>query len=106
MVPTVSKLWISILLLSLAKAFHQGWSSNVFTLASDIFPKNVVGRVISLAGFSAALTGALTATLTGIILQLTNSFTILFVIAGSMYILSWLILNWLIPVIEPITQIS
>ncbi len=101
-VPDASKLWQAILLLSLATAFHQGWSSNVFTLASDIFPKNVVGRVVSLAGFAAAITGALTATLIGIVLQLTNSYSLLFVFAGSMYILSWLILKVLVPEIKPI----
>jgi ACS family hexuronate transporter-like MFS transporter len=105
LVPTASRLWISILLLSLATAFHQGWSSNVFTLASDIFPKNVVARVVSLAGFIAAIAGALTAVFIGIVLQLTNSYTMLFAIAGSMYLISWFVLRIMIPEIEPMKEV-
>ena len=102
LVPTASRLWVSVLLLSLSTAFHQGWSSNLFALASDIFPKNVVGRVVSLAGFTAAIAGALTSVFIGIVLQLTNSYTILFAVAGSMYLSAWFILKMMIPKIEPV----
>ncbi|HRE84606.1 MAG TPA: MFS transporter, partial [Opitutaceae bacterium] len=33
-------LWAAVLLVGLAAAAHQGWSANIFTLASDMFPKH------------------------------------------------------------------
>lgn len=32
-------LWLAVALVSLAAAAHQGWSANVFTIVSDMFPR-------------------------------------------------------------------
>ncbi|HEX9972973.1 MAG TPA: MFS transporter [bacterium] len=55
--------WIAILLVSLACSAHNGWSANIFTLASDCFPSSAVGSVTGLAGFAGGLGGLLIATL-------------------------------------------
>ena len=35
----VTSLWMAVGIIGLAAAAHQGWSANIFTTASDIFPK-------------------------------------------------------------------
>ena len=102
-IPVAGKLWIAVVMLSLSTAAHQGWSSNVFTIASDIFPRNMVGSIISLAGLVSAIAGAFTATLIGIALQLTHSYTMVFLVAGSMYFLFLLLLRLMIPKIESLS---
>jgi MFS transporter, ACS family, hexuronate transporter len=42
---TVRNFWVCVGLVGLATASHQGWSANLFTMASDLFPKRAVGSV-------------------------------------------------------------
>jgi MFS transporter, ACS family, hexuronate transporter len=98
-VPMSTNLWITVGLLSVACAAHQGWSANVFTLASDIFPKSMVGSVVSLAGFLSAMGGAVSGYAIGSILEYTHSYMLVFATAGSMYLISWSLLKVLVPVI-------
>src|SRR5207247_9141779 len=44
--------WVALALISVAPSAHQGWSANLFTLASDIFPKKDVASVVGRAGFA------------------------------------------------------
>jgi ACS family hexuronate transporter-like MFS transporter len=53
---------LAIGLVSLATAAHQGWSANLFTTTSDVFPKQAVGSVVGIGGFAGALGGVLFAT--------------------------------------------
>jgi ACS family hexuronate transporter-like MFS transporter len=95
-VPNVS-LWWAVLLLGLATAAHQGWSANLFTTVSDMFPKKAVGSVTGIGGMAGSIGGILIASATGYILQLTGSYTILFVMAGSAYVLTLLIFHLSVP---------
>jgi ACS family hexuronate transporter-like MFS transporter len=83
--------WAAIGLLSLAAAAHQGWSANLFTTASDMFPRSAVGSVTGIGTMTGAVGGFLIAKLAGHILQISNSYSILFVIAASVYLISLLI---------------
>ena len=47
---SVSSLWVAVLLVGLAAAAHQGWSANLFTLTSDMFPRHAIGRSSGSAG--------------------------------------------------------
>ncbi len=96
----VSK-WTAILLISLAAAAHQGWSANLFTLASDMFPRKAVGSVVGIGGMSGAIGGMFVAMLVGAILQATHSYLIIFVIAGFTYLAALLIIHLLAPRLEP-----
>jgi len=95
-VPNVS-LWWAVILLGLATAAHQGWSANLFTTVSDMFPKKAVGSVTGIGGMAGSVGGILIASATGYILQLTGSYTILFVMAGSAYVLTLFIFHLLVP---------
>ena len=89
--------WSAIALLSLAAAAHQGWSANLFTTASDMFPRSAVGSVTGIGGMAGSAGGALLAFYAGHILQLTHSYASLFAIAGSAYLLGLAILYGLAP---------
>lgn len=90
--------WTAIGLLSLAAAAHQGWSCNLFTTASDMFPRSAVGSVTSIGAMAGAVSGFLFANFVGHNLQLTHSdYSILFVIAASVYLFSWVCMILLAP---------
>jgi ACS family hexuronate transporter-like MFS transporter len=89
--------WVAIALLSLATAAHQGWSANLFTTASDMFPRSAVGSVTGIGGMAGAAGGALMVNYAGYILQLTHSYATLFAIAASAYLVALLILVTLAP---------
>jgi ACS family hexuronate transporter-like MFS transporter len=92
--------WWAVLLIGLAAAAHQGWSANLFTTVSDMFPKKAVGSVVGLGGMAGAVGGMLIATGAGLILQFTGSYFILFAIAGSVYLVTLLIFHVLVPEIR------
>lgn len=89
--------WWAVLLIGLAAAAHQSWSANLFTTVSDMFPKKAVGSVVGLGGMAGSIGGMLIATAVGFILEFTSSYFILFVIAGSAYLVTLFIFNLLVP---------
>jgi ACS family hexuronate transporter-like MFS transporter len=93
-------LWVAVGLISLAAAAHQGWSANIFTLSSDMFPQRAVGSVIGIGGAAGAAGGLGIAKLAGFILQRTGSYIPLFIIAGSAYAIALLIIHLLAPKLE------
>ncbi|GAB3656670.1 MFS transporter [Echinicola sediminis] len=92
----VSNLYVAMILIALAAAAHQGWSANILTLSSDIFPKKVVGSVVGLAGMIGAIGGAIFAALAGLILVQWGYLPI-FMIASVSYLLALGIIHLLIP---------
>jgi MFS transporter, ACS family, hexuronate transporter len=94
-------MWAAVALLALGVACHQGWSANLFTLASDLFPKRAVGSVVGMGGLGGAVGSMLIATFTGFVLQFTGSYLPMFVIAGSAYLVTLLIIHLLVPALEP-----
>ncbi len=89
--------WAAIALLSVAAGAHQGWSANLFTTSSDMFPRSAVGAVVGIGGMAGSVGGAIFAFFAGHILQLTHSYTILFSVAAGAYLLALLILYLLAP---------
>jgi ACS family hexuronate transporter-like MFS transporter len=97
----VKSLWGAVALISLATAAHQGWSANLFTLTSDMFPRRAVASVVGIGGFGGAVGGMLIATLTGFLLQFTGSYVPVFALAGSAYLAALLVIHLLVPKFEP-----
>jgi ACS family hexuronate transporter-like MFS transporter len=79
---------VALSLISLATASHQAWSANLFTTASDMFPKKVIGSVVGLGGMAGAIGGMFMTLVVGGILQATHTYVPLFIIAGLMHPLS------------------
>ena len=101
MASRVESLWTAVALISVAAAAHQGWSANVYTLASDMFPRQAVGSVIGFAGMAGAVGGMLIAKVTGYLLQTTGSYLPVFVIAGTTYLVTLGLVHLLSPRLEP-----
>lgn len=96
----IASLWWAVILLGLATAAHQGWSANLFTTVSDMFPKKAVGSVTGIGGMAGSIGGILIASGTGYILQATGSYTTLFIMAGSAYVITLFIFHLLVPKID------
>lgn len=98
-----SSLWLAVILIGIAAAAHQGWSANIFTLSSDMFPKQAVGSVVGIGGMFGAIGGMVISPLVGYILQTTGSYVPIFIIAASAYLVALLIIHLLAPKLEPAT---
>jgi ACS family hexuronate transporter-like MFS transporter len=93
--------WEAVVLVGIAVAAHQGWSCNVFTLASDMFPKPAVGSVVGFGGMWGAIGGMVIAKITGYVLQATGSYLPVFIIAAVAYLVALAIVHVLVPNLEP-----
>lgn len=94
--PIIDDMWVMVGLLSLATAAHQGWSANLFTTASDMFPKDQVASVVGIGGMAGALGSTLFPLAIGSILDhykllgnLNTGYNLLFVVCGVAYVLAW-----------------
>jgi ACS family hexuronate transporter-like MFS transporter len=94
--------WMAVGLISLAVAVHQAWATNVFTIASDMFPTEVVSSVVGIAGMAGAIGGILFPVLVGYLLDsyketgnLTGGYNLLFTICGFTYLTAWTIIHLL-----------
>ena len=99
--PAIHDLWGSVAILGLAAAAHQGWSANLLTTTSDLYPSTAVASVVGLGGFAGAVSGAIVSTGVGYLLQATESYALLFVIAGCMYLVALAIIHALVPRLTP-----
>jgi ACS family hexuronate transporter-like MFS transporter len=102
--------WGAVALIGLAGAAHQAWSANLYTSASDIFPKSAVASVVGLGGMAGSLGGVLFPLWTGWLLdrfeargEVTAAYAILFTVCGSAYLLAFGLNHLLAPRFEPIT---
>jgi ACS family hexuronate transporter-like MFS transporter len=96
-----TNLWVAVGLIGLAAAAHQGWSANVYTLTSDMFPKQAIGSVVGFGGTAGAIGGMLIAKVTAAVLQYTGSYLPVFIIAASAYLVALLMVHLLSPRLEP-----
>jgi MFS transporter, ACS family, hexuronate transporter len=100
MAPHVGGEWIAVWLIGIAAASHQGFSANLFTTASDMFPRKAVGSVVGIGGFAGAMGGFLMNLGVGWLKQNTGSYSVMFFIAGFAYLAALLIMHWLVPKLE------
>ena len=94
--------WMVVGILSFTLAVHQAWSTNVFTLVVDLFPKQAVSSVTGIGAMSGAVGGMLFPLLVGYILDsykaagnLIGGYNLLFIICGLTYLVAWFIIHLL-----------
>ena len=97
--PYATNLWVLVALVGLAAAAHQGWSANLFTLVSDMFPKAAVGSVVGIGGMVGAIGGGIMQLVAGRIADW--SYVPLFLFSGTAYGLALLIIHRLSPRLDP-----
>jgi ACS family hexuronate transporter-like MFS transporter len=94
-------LWLAVFLIAMAAAAHQGWSANLFTTVSDMFPKQAVASVVGIGGMFGAIGGMILAALSGVIIK-NFGYVPLFAIAASNYFIALLIIQVLVPKLAPV----
>lgn len=87
---TVSSLGAAVAIIGLAAAAHQGWSSNLYTMVSDTFPKSSVASVMGIGGAAGAIGGMIMASYVGHVLDTVGSYVPIFIWAGSAYLVALL----------------
>src|SRR3984957_19195771 len=102
-----TSIWPAVWLISLAAAAHQAWSANIYTIGSDIFPKNILSSVIGIAGMAGSAGGILFPFAIGIILDhfkllglIGTGYNIIFGICAVAYLLAWIVMQVLSPKME------
>jgi MFS transporter, ACS family, hexuronate transporter len=99
----IDNLWLAVAILGLATAAHQGFSANVYTLPSDLFPRKAVGTVIGIGGAAGGVGGMLMAKYAGWILERVGSYTPIFALAAVAYLLALAFIHLMSPKLEPAT---
>jgi len=99
--PHVKGEWVAVILIGVAAAAHQGFSANIFTTTSDMFPRKAVGSVVGIGGFAGAMGGFFMNLGAGWLKQNTGSYDVMFAIAGVVYLVALLIMHLLVPKLEP-----
>ncbi len=100
--PFASAKWVAVGLVALAAAAHQWWSANLFTTASDLFPRQAIASVVGIGGFAGAMSSMVFQRATGMILDATHGrYGIVFAICGSAYVVALLIFHLIVPRMEP-----
>lgn len=92
-----SSLWVAVGIVGLATAAHQAFSANLLTLPSDMFPRAAVGSVVGIGGTAGAVGGMMMAKFTGYVLETTGSYTPIFAVAGSTYLIAVIVIHLLSP---------
>jgi len=94
--------WVAVGLISLAVAVHQAWATNIFTMASDLFPKEAVSSVVGIGGMAGAVGGILFPLLVGHLLDsykqagnIVAGYNVLFTLCGFTYLLTWAMIHYL-----------
>jgi ACS family hexuronate transporter-like MFS transporter len=96
----ISNEWLAVGIIGVAAAAHQAFSANLFTIPSDTMPKSAVASVVGIGGTAGGIGGALFATATGLVLQYMHTYTPIFIIAGTMYMVALAVLHLLSPRLE------
>ena len=100
--PQVSSMWSAVALVSLAAAAHQWWSANMFTTASDMFPRRAVASVVGFGGFAGAMGGVIFQRLVGYMLQQDpTAYRYIFVFCGLIYIVALGLIHLIVPRLDP-----
>ena len=94
--------WPAVGLFALAAAAHQGWSANVFTTPTDMFPSSAVSTVVGIGGAVGSIGGALFTVLVSHLLSLHP--LVIFTLAGLSYTVALAIFQWLVPHLGPSTE--
>lgn len=109
LVQYMTNIWAAVALISLAAAAHQAWSANIYTIASDMFPKRAVSSVIGVGGMAGSVGGILFPFFVGWILDYygvlgnkTAGYNIIFIICGSAYLVAWLVMHFLTPAMRQV----
>jgi ACS family hexuronate transporter-like MFS transporter len=100
----LENMWLAVVLIGIALAGHQAFSSTILSIPPDMFPKRAVGSVIGLGGFMGGVGGMIMAKSTGLVLDATDgNYTLIFAACTTVYFLAVLAVHLLSPKLAPVT---
>lgn len=100
----LDNMWLAVVLIGIALAGHQAFSSTILSIPPDMFPKRAVGSVIGLGGFMGGIGGMIMAKSTGLVLDATDgNYTLIFAACTTVYFLAVLAVHLLSPKLAPVT---
>lgn len=104
-----TNIWQAVALISLAAAAHQAWSANIFTTASDMFPKRAISSIVGIGSMAGAVGGFFFPDIIGYILQTNKDaghilvgYNLIFIICGCAYLVAWLMMHLLSPTMKKV----
>lgn len=83
---------------------QQAWSTLIMTLPADLFPRRAVGAVAGLVGFGGAMGGIAFGELAGQMLKYGMGYAPIFVLAGTLHILSFFVILICIRNVRPLVM--
>lgn len=96
--PMSDQIWVSVLLIGLAMAAHQGFSANLFTLVSDTMPKDAVASAVGFGGCVSSILGGFSAVVVGRLLDATGgNYTLVFFVGAGAYVVATLAIHLILP---------
>lgn len=103
MAPRVNSMWAAVSIVAVAAAAHQWWSANIFTLATDLFPRRAIASVIGIGTCMGSAGGFVFQRATGKILQANgNDYTPIFLVCGLAYVVALAVVHLLSPRLTPV----
>lgn len=94
-------MWAWVAILGIAAAAHQAFSANLMTLTSDLMPKQAVGRCSGIGGTMGAIGGIIMARGVGSALASHGGYTLIFLVAGVIYLVGLLVVHLISPRLKP-----
>ncbi|MBO9576067.1 MAG: MFS transporter [Sphingobium sp.] len=95
-------MWLAVILIGMATAGHQGFSTNLFAIPGDLFPRHAQGAVVGLGGFAGALGSMIMSKYAGIVLESIGTYTPIFVVSGFAYLTALVVTHLFNPHYEPV----
>ncbi|RYD68201.1 MAG: MFS transporter [Sphingomonadales bacterium] len=97
----LENMWLAVVLIGIALAGHQAFSSTILSIPPDMFPKRAVGSVIGLGGFAGGIGGMIMSKSTGLVLDATHgNYTLIFAACTVTYFIAVLAIHLLSPRLE------
>ena len=100
-VASVPEPWMAVLFIGLGTAAHQAFSSNIFAMIADLYPRRAVATIAGMGGAAGAVGGILIAQATGWTLELTGSYVPIVIYAGFGYLIAFAVIQALVPRMDP-----
>ena len=101
--------WMPVLLIGIGTAAHQAWSANMYTVVSDLFPKQAIASVIGIGGMAGAFSGVIVSKTGGALFDhyqrlghIQTGYTIMFSFCAVAYLVAWMIIKILVPRYQPV----
>ncbi|WP_231553923.1 MFS transporter [Hoylesella buccalis] len=108
--------WLTIIIIGIVGAAHQSWSANLFSVGSDLFPKNTVATITGMNGMAGGISSFLINLGSGRLLDYVDAtqqsflgfqgkeagYFMIFCYCSVAYLVGWSVMKSLVPKYKPV----